>query len=92
MMSYFTSQIDVLQAKQKQDEAEKALSIFCPKCRSRHPWEECPLKSIEVCTICELYHATQFFPSLPGIKETLQEICGEYESTYFLAQKKPWKP
>lgn len=58
----------------------------------KHPWKEFPLNIIEVCTICELDHATQLCPSLLGIKATLQAIGGEVESTYFLPQNKPWKP
>jgi hypothetical protein len=37
MLSSFASQIDTLQIKKKQAEAEPALSIFCSQCRDKHP-------------------------------------------------------
>jgi hypothetical protein len=52
MINSFASQIDTLQIKQKQAEAEKELSIFCPKCRDKYPKRECPLNSVQVCLIC----------------------------------------
>ena len=53
MLSSFASQIDALQVKKKQAEAEAALSIFCSKCREKHPLRECPLDKVPICTICE---------------------------------------
>ena len=38
------SQLDALQAKKRQDEERAAMTIFCPKCRTKHPQRECPLK------------------------------------------------
>ena len=40
MLSSFASQIDTLQVKKKQAEAEAALAIFCSKCREKHPLRE----------------------------------------------------
>ena len=37
MLSSFASKIDTLQIQKKQVEAEAALSIFCSKCRDKHP-------------------------------------------------------
>jgi hypothetical protein len=37
MLSSFASQIDTLQIQKKQAEAEADLSIFCSKCRDKHP-------------------------------------------------------
>lgn len=53
MLSSFASQIDALQVKKKQAEEEAALSIFCSKCREKHPLRECPLDNVPVCTICK---------------------------------------
>jgi hypothetical protein len=36
-------QMDTLQIKKKQEEVEKALAIFFPKCTKRHPRNEFPL-------------------------------------------------
>jgi hypothetical protein len=37
MLSSFSSRIDTLQIQKKQAEAEATLSIFCSKCRDKHP-------------------------------------------------------
>lgn len=47
------SQLDILNIKQKQVEAKKHLSIFCSKCREKHPLTECPLNRSEAYGICE---------------------------------------
>jgi hypothetical protein len=72
MLSSFASQIDTLQIQKKQAEEEATLSIFCSKCRDKHPRRECPLDKKPICTICDKDHETQQCPSLPGIKATLQ--------------------
>ena len=46
------SQLDALQAKKRQDEEQEAMSIFCPRCRTKHPQREFPLDNICVCHIC----------------------------------------
>ena len=46
------TQFDIMQAKQKQAEAEKKLAVFCPRCRKKHNHKECPLDVIKVCAIC----------------------------------------
>ena len=59
MLSSFASQIDALQVKKKQAEAEAALAIFHSKCRGKHPLRECPLDRVPICTIFEKDHETQ---------------------------------
>ena len=66
--------------------------IFIPKCRKKHPQRECPLNSVEKCTICELNHATSSCPSLPGLKVVFQRTGEEMETLYFMGPKKPWQP
>jgi len=92
MLSSFASQIDTLQVKKKQAEAEAALDIFCPKCREKHPLRECPLDKVPICTICEKDHETQQCPSLPGIKAALQPTEEEAEAVYLLTQRRQWQP
>ena len=92
MLSSFASQIDTLQAKKKQAEEEVALSVFCPKCRDKHPLRECPLDKIPICTLCEKYHETQQCHSLPGIKAALQPTEEEVEVVYLLTQRRQWQP
>jgi hypothetical protein len=82
MLSSFASQIDTLQIKKKQVEAEAAMSIFYSKCRENHPRREFPLDKKLICTICDKDHETKKFPSLPGIKATLQPTDEEFEACY----------
>jgi len=51
-------QMDTLHIKRKQEEAKRALAIFYPRCTRKHPRNECPLHSIEVCVVCEEDHPT----------------------------------
>ena len=53
MMQTLAMQMDTLHIKRKQEEAERALTIFCPRCTRRHPRNEFQLNSIEVCSVCE---------------------------------------
>jgi len=92
MLSSFSSQIDTLQVKKKQAEAEAALAIFCSKCTEKHPLRECPLDKVIICTICENDHKTQQCPFLLGIKVALQPTEEEDETVYLLTQRRQWKP
>ena len=58
-------QILSMHIKRKQEDAERALAIFFPRCTRRHPRNECPLKSIEACSICEENHSIDNYPSFP---------------------------
>jgi len=88
MINSFASQIDTLQIKQKQAKAEKALSIFCPKCRDKHTKRECPLNNVHVCLICELDHPTDKCPSLPGVKASMKETNEEALVAYLITQRR----
>jgi hypothetical protein len=83
------SQLDTLKIKRKQEEENPVLSIFCPKCRKRHPLRECPLDNISVCAICTENHKTEDCPSLPGLQAIFKG--GEAPGTSS-APKKPWQP
>ena len=69
-------QMDTLHIERKQDEAERALAIIFPRCTRRNPWNEYPLNSIEVCSVCEENHSTDKCPSLPGLKVVYQGAEG----------------
>jgi hypothetical protein len=86
MLSSFASQIDTLQIQKKQAEAEASLSIFCSKCRDKHPRRECPLDKKPICTIYDKDHETQQCTSLLGIKAALQPTDEEAEAVYLLTQ------
>jgi hypothetical protein len=92
MINSFASQMDTLQVKQKQAESEQVLCIFCLKCRKKHPPRECPLNSVQVCLICELDHATDQCPSLPGVKASMKATNEEAEVVYLITQRRQWQP
>jgi hypothetical protein len=75
-----------MQIKKKQEEEEKKLAIFCPKCTKRHPRNECPLDLIDACGICKESHATDKCPSLLGLKSTFQGAEEHAESICFINQ------
>ena len=78
ILSSFSSQLDTFQAKKKK-EADLTLTVFCSRCRKKHPLRECPLDNIEICGICEQNHDTKSCPSLPELKTVSQGATGETE-------------
>jgi len=76
MLQILAMQMDTLHIKRKQEEAESALAFFCPRYTRRHPMNECPLYSIEVCSICEENHSTDKCLSLPRLKVVYQGAKG----------------
>lgn len=91
-MSTLSSQLDVLQEKQKQMEVEKTMSIFFPQCKKKNPLKECPLNIVETCVICERSNSTSTCPYLPRLKEVLQGENEEVDQMYFMGERKPWQP
>ena len=80
------SQLDSLQAKKRQDEERAKMSIFCPRCRTKHPQRECPLNNISVCHICTDEHPIDNFPSFPRLQAIYKsQDVGE---TY---RRPPWQ-
>jgi hypothetical protein len=73
ILSTLTTQLDVLQAKQKKTEAEQMLAIFFHRCRRKHGPRDFPLDVVWVCTICTKDHDTEQCPSLPGLKVVFRE-------------------
>ena len=66
------SQLDTLKIKQRKEVEDASLTIYCPKCRKRHPLKECPLDNIDLCGICADNHATKKFPYILELKATYQ--------------------
>lgn len=85
-------QMDTMHIKRKQEETERALAIFCPRCTRRHPRNECPLNSIEICLLCEENHSTDKCPSLPGLKVAYEGPEGVTEQLYDINQRRPHGP
>ena len=92
MMQTIAMQMDTLHIKIKQEEAERALTIFFPRCTRRHPRNECPLNSIEVGLVCEENHSTDKCPSLPGLKVVYQGAEGVTEQIYYINQRRSYGP
>ena len=44
------------------------MSIFCPRCKTKHPQRECLLNNIFVCHICTKEQATDNCPSFPRLQ------------------------
>lgn len=86
-----TTQLDIMQAKQKQAEVEQNLVIFFPRCRKKHSHKECMLDMVQTYAICTKYHATEHCPSLLGLKAVYKEAEEETEPVYLLNQHRQWK-
>jgi len=92
MMEDFKSemrQILAMHIKRKQEETERALAIFFPRCTRKHPRNECPLHSIEVCFVCEEDHPTNQSHSLPRFKAMYKGAERATEPLYFMNQRSP---
>jgi len=92
MRQTIAMQLDTFRIQQKKEEAERALAIFCPRCTRKHPKNECPLHSVEVCFICEEDHPTNQCPTLPGFKAMYLGTEVATEPLYFLNQRRPHGP
>lgn len=92
ILGTLTTQLDIMQAKQKQAEVEKNLAIFCPRCRKKHIHKECPLDTVQVYAICTKDHSTENCPSLLGLKVVHREVEEETEPVYLLNQRCQWQP
>jgi len=88
ILGTLTTQFDIMQAKQKQAEAEQNLAIFCPRCRKKHSHKEFPLDVVKVCAICTRDHPTEGCLSLPGLKAVYKEAEGESEVVCLLNQRR----
>lgn len=92
ILGTLTTQLDIMQAKQKQAKAEQNLAIFCLRCRKKHSHKECPLDAIQVYTICTKDHSIESYPSLLGLKAVYKEAKEEPEPVYLLNQHRQWQP
>jgi len=88
MIQTIAMQLDTFQIQQKKEEAERALAILYPRCTRKHPKNECPLHSVEVCFVCEENHPTNQCPTLPRFKAMYQGTEATTEPLYFLNQRR----
>ena len=68
ILGSLSEQLDTLKIHNKQKAEAEALAIFCPRCTKSNPRNECPLNSIEVCSVCEENHSIDKCPSFPDLK------------------------
>ena len=73
ILGTLSSRLDNIKVKKKQEEENPVLSIFCSKCRKRHPLKECPLNTIRICGICMESHSTEDYPSLPRLQVVFKQ-------------------
>ena len=66
ILGTLTTQLDVIQAKQKQALEEKNLAIFCPRCQKKHNQWECLLDMVQMCITYTKDHDTVNFHHYPG--------------------------
>ena len=61
LLSTLGTQVEISKTKKRQEQQyqqDQALSIFCPKCRKKHPLKECPLHNVQICGLCAENHKT----------------------------------
>ena len=71
LLSTLGTQVETSYTKKRQeqqDQQDQALSIFCPKCRKKHPLKECPLNTIQICGLCTSNHKIDDFPRLKELQ------------------------
>jgi hypothetical protein len=89
ILGILSSQIDSTNIKKKFE--DEALTIFCSRCKKRHPLKICPLNVVSLCGLCVEDHETDNFPSLPGLQAIYKgasELAGQATQG---VQKKPWQ-
>lgn len=86
IINIVSKQIGSLNFQQKFVEEQDSLYIFCPKCRKKHLLRECTLviEGTNKCEICIENHATEKFPSIPGLKNVLDGGQLEAESLHVM--------
>ena len=85
-------QMDTRHIKRKQEEVERELTIFFPRCTRRHPRNECPLNMIEICSACEENHSIDKFSSPCGRNVMYQGTEGVNEQLCYINQRRPHGP
>jgi len=91
-MQTLALKLDTMNIKRKQEEAERALAIFCPRCTGRHPKNEFPLNCIQICSGCEENHSTDKCPSLPRLKVVYQGAKEVTKNLCYINQRRPPGP
>ena len=90
-MSTLSSQFHALKAKEKQEEEEPILYMFCSKCWNKHPLRDCSLDSIQLYGFCLETHLVEHCPTLQVMKAS-QKGEVEGESLCSIAPRRPCQP
>ena len=85
-------QMDTLQIKNKHEEANKELFLYCSTCMKKNNRNECPSDLINVCCICEENYLTNKCPYFLGFKATFRGEELNVESLYFINQRRHGAP
>ena len=64
----------------------EALSIFCAKCRKKHPTKDCPLNNVKVCVTCAENHEIENRSSLQGLQAIYKEENEHVEPIFQMEQ------
>ena len=92
MLQTFALQMDTMNIKRKEEEVDRALTIFCPRCTRRHPRNECPLKYIEIFSVYEENHSEEKCHYLLRLKTVYQGAKGFTEKICYINQRRPPVP
>ena len=70
---------------------DEALTIFCSRCKKRHPLKNCPLNVVSLCGLCAEEHETDSCPALPELQAIYKGTSESAGQAMQGAQKKPWQ-
>ena len=73
ILSTLSSQLDTIKTKKKQDEENAILTIFCSRCRKRHPLKECPLNTMSLCGFCKITTKQKIVPHFQNFRQYLKQ-------------------
>ena len=91
ILGTLSSQLDTIKVKKRQEEENPVLSIFCSKCRKRHPLKECPLNTVSIYGICMEDHTMEDCPSLLGLKVIFKQGSDPVPPPLQTTQRRAWQ-
>ena len=91
ILGTLSSQLDTIKVKRRQEEENLVLSIFCSKCRKKHPLKECPLNTVSICGICVEDHTMEDCPLFPGLQAVFKQDNDPVPPPLQTTQKRPWQ-
>lgn len=88
MLHTFALKMETMKIKKKQEESERALAIFFPRCTKRRPKNECPLNVLEIYSVCEENHVIEKFPSISRSEGSVPRYIRWLEANFCFQLKK----